>query len=1141
MTQSSIDAHDAPRPDESEMRAHLDQVLTSPVFERSPRMHRFLRYLCEEMFAGRGALLKEYSIALAVFDKPEDFDPATSATVRVEAGRLRRLLTSYQVYHGQSDTVLISIPKGGYVPVFKRQTAQSEALETKDNLPVTAPNPDLPSHMELSWITALSCAFRMRGISRLSAEFLDEFNRFRAYFSSIIEQSGGVIENSATVRLTVYFGWPTSLEDAPGRAMTAAMKIISRARSAHRDNCDIRIGIDTGKVLSRPCLAQPLILGEAPIIASQILEHAPPNAILVSEETRRHSNTVFQAIPAGAVNAENGHQIPLWRLLSPRSTTRFLAKQEASPAGIVGRLAELDLLCSRWHLACAGEGQSVVIEGEAGIGKSRLSEAILKRLRSTGFQIRLQCSAHHSNSALYPVIQILRRWLIGHDPSSARLGRILEKFGLDEPVNRTLLQALLVPADGLEDMEQAPPSASEKKEKTFQLLIAILSTLCDRKPVILLVEDMHWADPTTLELMRYAASACQDLRLYLLMTGRPGCASCFGPGQPVTVLRLTRLSRQDCGRMIDGIAGDAALPTSARDAIIDKADGVPLYLEELTKLLLAQNAGDDDFGPVPDSLNDLLASQLDCMGFARRVAQVAAVAGRDFSGEILKALVGDEEDRIGAAIDQLLAAGILTRSRSNGKGRYSFRHALLRDAAYASMMDADRKDLHYRVADTLIGSFPEIAADHPELVAVHMRQAGRLDEAVPFWLDAGRKAAQRYALAEASANFRAAIEALASTPPSIERSERELAALLELGTTVREAEGYYAAGLEEIYKRARLLAEEVGRSEARAASLHGLWTVAAGRGQWKDADLLAMEFDRFIHSLGRNARLEAEGGRLLGAGAAFRGDFARARAHFEQVTSIYDAAEHGRSFGYDPGVASAAYLSWVYWHTGNPDGGKREADRALAMAEALGHPPTSSLVLVWLLFHAVCERDYGRIHAYNDRLQQVCSQQVCRFWQPFGRACLSWASFHSTRDPAHLDQLLAHTRAFSEHYLTSCLHLLAADVCNELGQYEKGLHHAGLAATFMAEHDERIWEAEYWRLLGQLHARWGSEKKVARRCLEQALATARQQRAVMLEQRAIADLEALQSQHSSLAERPGDGLPPPDDDRWSGKRRSAAG
>ena len=1113
MSRSSIDAPSVPSPGEQEMRAHLNHVLMSPVFERCPRMRRFLRYLCEEMFAGRGSLLKEYNIGLAVFDKPQDFDPATSATVRVEAGRLRRLLASYQINHGQADTISIVIPKGGYVPSFERKAEQGAALaDREDDSVVNAVTANALSHMEFSRVTALSCSFRLKGISQLTAEFLEEFSRFRAYFSSTVAQLGGVVESSATVRLTVYFGWPASLEDTSGRAMTAATQIMAYARNEYGDNCDIRIGIDTGQVLSRPCLDQPLILGEVPAISMQMIGHAQSNTIVVSEETRRHARTIFEAIPAGAILAENGQQIPLWCLLSPRFTTSFLAKKDAASADIIGRGAELDLLCNRWLLASTGEGQSVLVEGEAGIGKSCLSEALIKGLRPKGYQIRLQCSAHHNNSALYPVIQFLRQWLGGADPSNATLNRFLDKVGLAEPVNRAVLQMLLAQADLEEDAAPAFSSASEKKEKMLQLLIAILSALCQRKPVVLLVEDLHWADPTTLELIGYAASACQDLRLYLIMTGRSGCSALLGPGQAATVLRLNRLSHQDCSRMIDGIAGDAALPALARDAIIGKADGVPLYLEELTKLMLAGG----DLSTVPDGLNDLLASQLGCMGFARRVAQVVSIIGRDFPAEMLKALFSDEESRAADAVEQLLAAGILTRSRPNGKGRYAFRHALLRDAVYTSMMDADRKDLHSRAADILIDCFPEIAADHPEVIAGHMRQAGRLEEAVSFWLDGGRRAAQRYALAEAGANYRAAIDALGLIAPSRRRSERELDALLELGTTIREAEGYYAPGLKEVYERARMLAEEVGQPEALAASLHGIWTVAAGQGKWRHADLLALEFNQFIHSLEPNARLEAEGGRLLGAGAAFRGDFAEARTHFERVIAIYDPARHGRSFGYDPGVASAAYLSWVHWHSGNSEQGRREAEHALAMAEALGHPPTLSLVLVWLLFHAVCERDYGRIKSYNDRLQELCSQQLCRFWQPFGRACLSWASFHLTRDPAHLDELLAHTRAFSERYLTSCLHLLAADICDEMGYYEKGLHHTGLAATFMAEHDERIWEAEYWRLTGQLHARWGQNISKAQHCLEQALAIARQQKAVMLEQRAFADLRALPDSDISL-------------------------
>lgn len=1091
-------------PGEKEAREHLAHVLQSPAFERSPRMQRFLRYLCEETFAGRSALLKEYSIALHVFDKPEDFDPGTSATIRVEAGRLRRLLKNYLADHGRSDAILLSIPKGGYVPVFARAGAAAERPD--EPAPAIAEETRLLPGVEWGWVTVMSCAFGSPTVPEPTADFLAAYDIFRENFVSVMQRHGGTIDGGAAARLTVYFGWPGALEEAAGRAMTAATDLMACVRAEHGDIFHARVAIATGRVLSRICRDRPLILGQAPLLALKILDRTPPGAILLSEETRSRSRDAFETIAAGSIG-EDEPGIPIWRLLAARPVTRFLAGRDAAPAGLIGRSEELQLLRSRWQLAAAGEGQAVILEGEAGIGKSRLSEAVIQRLQPKGIRIRLQCSPHHANSALYPVIQLLRGLLARGRPGTDATERFLTRFGLDQPGNRALLQALLLQ----EETEGMLASASERKEKTLQLFVDILAALCHSRPVILLVEDLHWADPTTLELIGYGAQAAEDLRLYLIMTGRLGCSTRLDTARPVTVHRLARMSRHDCSDVIDATLGHATLPDAARAAIIDKAEGVPLYLEELTKLLLAQNVQTPSLSDVPESLNDLLASQLGCLGFARRVAQVAAIVGRDFSSEMLKAVTGEEMSRVDAAVDQLLAAGILVRTRSAGEKRYCFRHALLRDAAYATIIDADRKELHYRVGGILVDCFPDVAADRPEIVAGHMRDGGHMGEAVPFWLDAGRKAARRYALAEAIADFRAALDGLAVLAPGPEINERELDVLLELGTTVREAEGYYTAGLKSIYERARALAAGLNRSDALAASIHGLWTVAAGCGQWRHADELAHEFGGFVRSLGQNARLEAEGGRMLGGSAAFRGDFPGAQAHFQRVLAVYDPASHRQSFGYDPGAASTAYLSWVHWHMGNAEEGRRNADRALETAEALGQPATMSLVLVWLLFHAVCESDHNRITFYNDRLQAVCSKQICRFWQPFGRACVEWASFHATRDPSHLDRLFQHTRAFSELYLTSCLHILAMDICNELGRYEEGLDHARMAEAFIAEHDERIWEAEYWRLLGLLHARWGEDRAKGTHCLERALTIARGQQAVMLERRAEAALQAMVS------------------------------
>lgn len=1094
------------RPSPEEMQYHLALVLQSPTFERSPRMQRFLRYLCEEMFSGRGLLLKEYSIAVSVFDKPDDFDPGTSATVRVEAGRLRRLLAQYQAEHGHLNSIVLSVPKGGYIPVFERWT-NAPAPQATEIIPAGNIEPEVLSGGQLCWLTVLSCSFEsVPGAAQIEADFFTRYEAFRTHFTSVVHQHGGTIDSSASARLTVYFGWPDALEDASGRAMTSALEILAYVRSIYKGDYGVRIGIATSRVLSTISMEQPLIIGCAPTLASKMLGQAPINGILVAEESRRLSKTAFETIPAGSIETERGEHTPLWRLLNAKPTTRFLASQIIMPCSLIGRREELDLLLSRWPLAVAGEGQGLILEGEAGIGKSRLSEAVLKRLKPRGVEVRIQCSPHHTNSALYPVVQLLRSLLRIESPcrdADDRIRRFLEKLDLDQPVNSAVLHAFL----SQDEVEKVVLSASEQKEKLLQLLVQMLAALCGRRPVILLIEDIHWADPTMAELIGHITSVCADLNLYLIMTGRLGCLPHLTSPTAITVLRLARLPQRDCNKMIDGILGDTSLSGAARAAIIAKADGVPLYLEELTKLVLARDIQGSFPAIVPDSLNDLLASQLSCLGFARGIAQVATVIGRDFSSDILKAVTGYDRVRVDAALDQLLAAGILTRTRSHSGGRYSFRHALLRDAAYASILEIDRKELHYRVGTVLVDCFSDIAADNPEIIAGHMQDAGRPEEAIPFWLDAGRQARRRYALAEASTNFSNALDALSSVFPGRERDERELEILLELGTTMRDAEGYYAAGLKSIYERARSLSMELDRPKGTAASIYGLWTAAAGSGQWGAADQLAREFNRFICSLDYNDQLVAEGGRLLGAGAAFRGDFMNAKICFQRVADVYDPMLHGPSFGYDPGVASFAYLSWVNWHLGLTQEGRIAADRAISMAERLGHPATLSLVLTWLIFHAVCERDYGRIHLYNERLQTLCSEHVCRFWQPFGNACVEWALFQTDGQSSHFHRLLEYTKDFSELYLTSCLHILAIDICDRLGLFEEGLRHAGLAKAFITEHDERIWEGEYYRLLGQLHARWDTDETKGRHYLERARTVARQQQAVMLERRAISALE----------------------------------
>jgi tetratricopeptide (TPR) repeat protein len=544
--------------------------------------------------------------------------------------------------------------------------------------------------------------------------------------------------------------------------------------------------------------------------------------------------------------------------------------------------------------------------------------------------------------------------------------------------------------------------------------------------------------------------------------------------------------------------------------ILEKAEGIPLFIEELTKLVLGADEKRIGKSPIPESLSGLLASQLDRLGSTRSIAQLAAIVGRDFTTDMLALAAPCPVNDIETALDQLAAAGIVVRVGREDSNVFSFRHALLRDAAYGSILEQTRRELHLRVGRLMIASFPPILAEHPELIARHLSEAGCPGDAVPFWIDAGRKAAGRYALAEAITDFELALTALAMLLPSRHHREQELQVLIELGLAIRNARGYGDRGLLEIYERARALAAEVTDLPSLASAVYGLWTHAAGKGEWRTALVLAREFQGLSQRAG-DSQLELEALRLLGASAAFAGDLATARQHFEQVLARYDIGRHGPALGFDPGAVSSAYLAWTVWHLGDSENAERYATQAIAIAEAKGHPPTLAVVLSWLIFYHVCTGNIDSILEYNRRLQTVCSERDCRYWQPFGNACAEWAEFGLDGEPRHLDRMLALTGEFRERYFTSCLLLLGAEMCLKLRQTQRGLQTVASAREFIEKHDEQLWEAELHRLHAELMLQGTPERaRDAGELLRCAIETARRQNARSLEGRALTSLERLQ-------------------------------
>lgn len=594
-------------------------------------MQRFLRFLCDEMLAGRGTALREYAIALTVFDKPTDFDPGCSASIRVEAGRLRRLLAQYELECGQADALRLRIPKGGYCPVFEYKfperpvgadAAAGETAELRRMLLASG---------ERRCLTVICCSFgeASDACARVDDEFLRAYERAHAQCVSIANRQGAMIDAGASDRINIYFGWPEALEDAAGRAVAVAFQIAAALRESLAMHGGVRVSVATSEVVVRCSTEQTLFIGPALALAGKMVSLAPRGGVLVCEHTRRLSRTASDRVAAGSMPH------PL------------------------GRDEEVRFLLSRWRLAVSGQGQAVVVEGEAGIGKSCVADAAAREIGPESLQLRIQCSPHPGDSALGPWIDLHRQ-----------LG-------------------------------------SNESEPTVRGLLSLLTAHAERRPTLLLIEDIHWADPGAIELIDRIVAATTQLRMCLIMTGRPAAAARLPWHSNVAVLRLSRLSGLVCNTMLDRLSCSAPLTTAARSIVLSKAEGVPRFLEELAKCFANIEAGASSPELVPPSLQPLLAAQLGRPGLAPQVARIAAVIGRDFSSALLQSITGLERAAIQRALDQLIEAGVLTRSTSDSDDMFSFRHGLLREAAYRSVLDADRRKLQHRLASIQGNSQPQ--------------------------------------------------------------------------------------------------------------------------------------------------------------------------------------------------------------------------------------------------------------------------------------------------------------------------------------------------------------------------------------------------------------------------------------------------
>ena len=664
------------------------------------------------------------------------------------------------------------------------------------SVPPVPPSEDRSPTGERRQLTVMFCD--LVGSTALSEQLDPEdlhamIRAYQAACGQIIEQYDGTIAQYLGDGLLVYFGYPAAHEDDARRAVRAGLDILKHITQLPTAMpLQVRIGVHTGPVvvgeIGQGGKREQLALGETPNIAARVQSQAEPNTLVISASSYRLVQGFFAYQDLGQHQLK-GISIPvtLYQVQGEGTAqSHFEVSLQRGLTPLVGREEEVDLLQRRWGRAAAGEGQVVLISGEAGIGKSRLLQVLKDDIvQEEHWGIEAGCSPFYQNTALHPVIDQLQRLLLfGREDTVTekrdKLANVLSSVGLASGESLALVANLLsIPA--VEGQEPLNLSAQKQKEKTLEVLVTWVQREAERQPVLLVVEDLHWADPSTLELLRLLIERVSTARILVVLTFRPE----FSPPWPMrgylSTLTLSRLLHQQVELMASRVAGEKALPKELINQLVEKTDGVPLFVEEITKSILESDALHERadhyelIGPladfhIPSTLQDSLMARLDRLNIAREIAQFGAVLGREFSYELLHATAGIDEDRLQHGLTQLIEAELAYVQGFPPEARYTFKHALVQDAAYQSLLKSTRREQHQRVATVLIERFAETTERQPELLAYHYTEAGLTEQAVPCWQRAAQKAAERSAYTEALSHIRTGLDLLATLPDTSKRA-----------------------------------------------------------------------------------------------------------------------------------------------------------------------------------------------------------------------------------------------------------------------------------------------------------------------------------------------------------------------------------
>ena len=1070
----------------------------------------------------------------------------------------------------ESDLVELGLPLGDRKRLQRAMAALFQAETAEAPTEAVRPQARADVGAERRQLTTMFCD--MVDSTSLSAQFDPEDVRdmiagFRETCVRVVKHYEGFAARFVGDGILVYFGYPTAHEDDAERAVRAGLEIVRLLSTAHAveprgalgHSPAVRIGIATGLVVVGDLVGQGTeerdsAVGETVNLAARLQALAPPNGVVISASTQSLLKGKFDYRNLG-VHVLKGisEKAQAWHVVrASRMETRFAAAMGSRLTPLVNREEEISLLMGRWQQAKDGDGQVVVKFGEPGIGKSRIIQEIFERISGDRHgQVSLQCSPYYTSTAFHPFVDQLKfsLGLDREDPSALSLAgletAIAAAHGDIEQVTPLFAALLSIPTgDRYPPLELSP---QQQKDATVVALVNHFLGLAREMPLVIAFEDLHWIDPTSREVIDLLVDRVQNRPILVIITARSEFQPSWSAHSHITTLVLSRLSRQLRTTLVERVAG-RELPKEVVEEIIVKTDGVPLFLEELTKTVLESDLLTERHGryvlsgpwrqlAIPATLTDSLMARLDRMGPFKRIAQIGATIGREFSYEILHAVANTPAEQIVAALNHLEEAGLIMRRGHPPGALYSFKHVMIQNAAHASLLHSERRKLHSRIAQVLSEMYPEKTEREPELLAHHLTESGQSEGAASFWLKAGKQAARSGANLEAIGHLRRGLGVVHASARIQGADEMELELRIALGNALIAAKGYAVQEVEENYIRALELGHQLDDDEKVFAATRGLWVCHFIRADLTRAHDLSVELLKFAKRQRLNERSQPaqqtgyliEAHRSIAMTMLYRGRFAASQHHLHRCINLYSPDLHSDLMvrhGTDPGVVSLSYLGYLLWFLGRPDAARQHSEQAIANAEKIRHPFTLAFALVFGAYLCQHLRDVEGTRDHANRAMIIATEHNFLHWKQQATILRGWALTQLGEADEGLGQMRFGLDEYEamDSWLAGCwFRCLLAEAYAKSGMRDAALRALDGALATARRTGDHSYLAEVYRLQGEITLSDGDPASVkeAEDLFALSLATARKQGALSWELRtavslARLSLEAGRREHASL-------------------------